>query len=42
MTAGAIITMVVTMSTVTAFTVYYFWKVLRTSPSKTDDAETKK
>ena len=29
MSATAIIMMVVTMTTVTAFTVYFFWRVLR-------------
>ncbi len=36
MTAAAIITMILTMAIVTAFSAYYFWKVLRT-PNKSEE-----
>jgi len=36
MTAAAIITMILTMGIVTAFSVYFFWKVLKT-PNRTEE-----
>lgn len=35
MTFGAVITMILTMGIVTAFTAYFFWKILKT-PTKSD------
>jgi hypothetical protein len=36
MTTAAVLMMLITMGTVTAFTIYFFWKVLRT-PHKSEE-----
>ncbi len=38
MNTGALIMMLATQITVTAFTIYFFWKVLRTPPNQEPDS----
>jgi hypothetical protein len=41
MTTSALVLMLTTMVTVTLFTGYFFWKVVRTPPKPDTDDETK-
>lgn len=42
MTTGAIVLMVLTMGTVTAFTIYFFVKILKAPLPRGDDGDGKK